>query len=166
MSSDVIRNWDKILHKNVRSKDMDGVGNVVGINDDSISITTQGSQHIYKIPKSHIEGYNGAEVFLDLSTADMSNHDINSKSQALKEETATTAAKSTSEVSTSTPTTAQTQTSPITEKRTGSPTTDLASSRNPVIIDNKSSSPPNEALKTKREAEDKARREAEDKASR
>jgi hypothetical protein len=29
---------------------MDGVGNVVAINDDddSISITTQGSQHIYK----------------------------------------------------------------------------------------------------------------------
>ena len=41
---------------------MDGVGNVVAINDDddSISITTQDSQHIYKIPKSDIEGYNGA----------------------------------------------------------------------------------------------------------
>ena len=103
------RNWDKIVHKNVRSKDMDGVGNVVAINEDSISITTQGSQHIYKIPKSRIEGYNGAEVFLDLSAADMSTYDINSKSQALKEDTTTTAAKSAAEVSTSTPTTAQTQ---------------------------------------------------------
>ena len=167
MSSDVLRNWDKILHKNVRSKDMDGVGNVVAINDDSISITTQGSQHIYKIPKSHIEGYNGAEVFLDLSAADMSTYDIDSKSQALKEETTTTTAKSTSEVSRSTPTAAQTQTTSITEKRTGSPTTtDLASSHTPVIIDNKNSSPPNKALRTKREAEDKARREAEDKARR
>ena len=46
MSADVLRNWDKILHKNVRSKDMDGVGNVVAINEDSISITTQGSTHI------------------------------------------------------------------------------------------------------------------------
>src|SRR5918997_810635 len=153
MSSDVLRNWNKIIHKNVRSKDMDGVGNVVAINEDSISITTQGSQHIYKIPKSHIEGYNGAEVFLDLSAADMSTYDIDSKSQALKEETTTTAAKSAAEVSTSTPTTAQTQTSSITEKITGSPTTDLASSRNAVIIDNKRSSPPNEALRTRREAE-------------
>jgi hypothetical protein len=161
MSSDVLRNWNKIIHKNVRSKDMDGVVNVVAINEDSISITTQGSQHIYKIPKSHIEGYNGAEVFLDLSAADMSTYDIDSKSQALKEETTTTAAKSAAEVSTSTPTTAQTQTSSITEKITGSPTTDLASSRNAVIIDNKRSSPPNEALRTKREAEEKARREAE-----
>jgi hypothetical protein len=49
---------------------MNGVGNVIAINDDdSISITTQGSQHIYKIPKSHIEGYNGDDVFLDLSVA-------------------------------------------------------------------------------------------------
>ncbi len=166
MSSYVLRNWNKIIHKNVRSKDMDGVGNVVAINEDSISITTQGSQHIYKIPKSHIEGYNGAEVFLDLSAADMSTYDIDSKSQALKEETTTTAAKSAAEVSTSTPTTAQTQTSSITEKITGSPTTDLASSRNAVIIDNKRSSPPNEALRTKREAEEKARREAEEKARR
>jgi hypothetical protein len=44
---------------------MDGLGNVVAINADSISITTQGSQHIYKIPKSHVEGYDGSEVFLD-----------------------------------------------------------------------------------------------------
>jgi hypothetical protein len=36
-------NWDKILHKNVRSKDMDGIGNIVAINnDDLISVTTQG----------------------------------------------------------------------------------------------------------------------------
>ena len=67
--------WDKILPKNVRSKDMDGIGNIVAINDDDddlISVTTQGSQHIYKIPKkSHIEGYNGAEVFLGLSANDV-----------------------------------------------------------------------------------------------
>ena len=59
---------------------MDDIGNVVAINDDSISITTQGSRHIYKIPKSHVEGYDEAEVFLDLSAADMSTYDINSKS--------------------------------------------------------------------------------------
>src|SRR5215213_9634501 len=177
MSSDVIRNWDKILHKNVRSKDMDGVGNVIAINDDddSISITTQGSQHIYKIPKSHIEGYNGAEVFLDLTAADMSKYDINSKSQGNTEDTistttSTTAATKSATETLSRPTLPRTQVQTsisITEKRTESPTTDIPSSRPPLIIDNKSSSPSNEALKTKRrEAEDKARREAEDKARR
>ena len=177
MSSDVIRNWDKILHKNVRSKDMDGVGNVIAINDDndSISITTQGSQHIYKIPKSHIEGYNGAEVFLDLTAADMSKYDIDSESQGNTEDTITTTTSTTTATKSATETLSrptlprtQVQTSiSITEKRTESPTTDIPSSRPPLIIDNKSSSPSNEALKTKRrEAEDKARREAEDKARR
>jgi uncharacterized protein (TIGR02271 family) len=111
MSSDVIENWDNILHKNVRSKDMDGVGNVAAINDDdSISIITQGSRHMYKIPKSTIEGYNGAEVFLDLSAAEMANYDINSKSQDNTEEsTITTTAKSATRIS-STTTTTQTQT--------------------------------------------------------
>jgi hypothetical protein len=38
---------------------------------DSIIISTQGAQHQYKIPKSHVEGYNGAEVFLDISFSDI-----------------------------------------------------------------------------------------------
>ena len=71
---------------------MDGVGNVIAMNDDddSISIITQSSQHIYKIPKSHIEGYNGDEVFLDLSAADMSKYDINSNSHPPTEKATTT----------------------------------------------------------------------------
>jgi hypothetical protein len=177
MSSDVIKNWDKILHKNVRSKDMDGVGNVVAINDDdSISITTQGSQHIYKIPKSNIEGYNGAEVLLDLAAAEISKYDINSKSQDNTQDTITTTTTSTTAATKSAtetlsrPTLPRTQvktSTSIIEKRTESPaTTEIASGLTPVIIDNKSSTP-NQASKTKRrEAEDKARREAEDKARR
>ena len=122
---------------------MDGVGNVIAINDDdSISITTQGSQHIYKIPKSHIEGYNGDEVFLDLSAADMSKYDINSNSHPPTEKaTTTTTTKSTAEESSlittsSSPTQVESSTS-ITEKRTESPIKDLPSSRPPVIKDNK-----------------------------
>jgi cytoskeletal protein RodZ len=106
---------------------MDGIGNVAAINDDdSISITTQGSQHMYKIPKSTIEGYNGAEVFLDLSADEMANYDINSKSQDNTEEsTITTTAKSATGVSSIT--TTQTQISTMTEKRPESPITDLVS---------------------------------------
>jgi uncharacterized protein (TIGR02271 family) len=119
MSSDVIENWDNILHKNVRSKDMDGVGNVAAINnDDSISIITQGSRHMYKIPKSTIEGYNGAEVFLHLSAAEMANYDINSKSQDNTEEsTITTTAKSATRISSrTTATQTQTQIPTMTER--------------------------------------------------
>src|SRR6188472_2034392 len=88
MSDPAVIDWDRIIHKNVRSKDMEGAGNVVAIDGDSVIISTQGAQHQYKIPKSHVEGYNGAEVYLDLSVGEMSsfNRDNNNKSQAISKE--------------------------------------------------------------------------------
>ena len=85
MSDPAVIDWDRIIHKNVRSKDMQGAGNVVAIDGDSVIISTQGAQHQYKIPKSHVEGYNGAEVFLDIAVSDMSSfntdNDNNIKAQ-------------------------------------------------------------------------------------
>ncbi|HZA07370.1 MAG TPA: hypothetical protein VE619_06680 [Nitrososphaeraceae archaeon] len=88
MSDPAVIDWDRIIHKNVRSKDMEGAGNVVAIDGDSVIISTQGGQHQYKIPKSHVEGYNGAEVYLDLSVGELSslNTDDNNKSQAINKE--------------------------------------------------------------------------------
>ena len=88
MSDPAVIDWDRIIHKNVRTKDMDGAGNVVAIDGDSVIISTQGGQHQYKIPKSHVEGYNGAEVYLDLSVEELSslNTDNNNKSQATNKE--------------------------------------------------------------------------------
>ncbi|HEY6884433.1 MAG TPA: hypothetical protein VI278_10385 [Nitrososphaeraceae archaeon] len=87
MSNPAVIDWDRIIHKNVRSKDMEGAGNVVAIDGDSVIISTQGAQHQYKIPKSHIEGYNGAEVYLDLSVGDMSSFNTeNNNSQPINKE--------------------------------------------------------------------------------
>ena len=87
MSDPAVIDWDRIIHKNVRSKDMEGAGNVVAIDGDSVIISTQGGQHQYKIPKSHIEGYNGAEVYLDLSVGDMYSFNTeNNNSQASNKE--------------------------------------------------------------------------------
>ena len=66
----VILNWDRIVHKNVRSKDMQDVGNVIAIAGDTITIL-QGTKREYGVPKSHVEGFNGSEVFLDLSFNDI-----------------------------------------------------------------------------------------------
>ena len=89
MSDPAVIDWDRIIHKNVRSKDMQGAGNVVAIDGDSVIISTQGAQHQYKIPKSHVEGYNGAEVYLDLSVDELSSlntDDNNNNSQAINKE--------------------------------------------------------------------------------
>ena len=78
--SSAIKDWDRVVHKNVRSKDMEGIGNIVAVQEDSIIVATEGAQHEYKIPKSHVEGYNGAEVFLDFSVNKMSTYDVIKKS--------------------------------------------------------------------------------------
>jgi hypothetical protein len=93
MSDPAVIDWDRIIHKNVRSKDMQGAGSIVAIDDDSVIISTQGAQHQYKIPKSHVEGYNGAEVFLDISVNEMSSfntdNDNNLKAQTHSKEAGT-----------------------------------------------------------------------------
>ena len=62
--------WDRIVHKNVRSKDMEDVGKVIAILGDAITIL-QGTKRAYQVPKSHVEGFNGSEVFLDLPFNDI-----------------------------------------------------------------------------------------------
>jgi hypothetical protein len=93
MSDPAVIDWDRIIHKNVRSKDLQGAGNIVAIDGDSVIISTQGAQHQYKIPKSRVEGYNGAEVFLDIAVSDMSSfntdNDNNLKAQTHSKEAGT-----------------------------------------------------------------------------
>ena len=40
--SDAVVNWESVVHKNVRSKDGEGAGNVDAIFGDTIVITSQG----------------------------------------------------------------------------------------------------------------------------
>jgi hypothetical protein len=52
---------------------MDDVGNVIAIADGNITIF-QGRKREYLVPKSHVEGFNGSEVFLDLSFNDLESY--------------------------------------------------------------------------------------------
>ena len=45
----VILNWDRIVHKNVRSKDMQDIGTVIAILGDAITIL-QGTKREYQVP--------------------------------------------------------------------------------------------------------------------
>jgi hypothetical protein len=69
--TDAVVNWDSIVHKNVRSKDGEGAGNVDAILGDIIVITSQGERAEYKLPKSQVEGYNGAEVSLKVTLGEL-----------------------------------------------------------------------------------------------
>jgi hypothetical protein len=76
MSEPAVLDWDRIVHKNVRSSDGQDAGNVDAINEDSIVIITEGARKEYKISKSSVEGYNGAEVFLKLTIGELENYRV------------------------------------------------------------------------------------------
>lgn len=62
MSDDAVINWESIIHKNVKPKDGQDAGNVDAIEWDTVVITSEGDRNEYNLPKSQVEGYNGAEV--------------------------------------------------------------------------------------------------------
>ena len=76
MSEPAVLDWDKIVHKNVRSSDGQDAGNVDAIDADSVVIITDGARKEYKIPTSQVDGYNGAEVFLKLTIGELEKYRI------------------------------------------------------------------------------------------
>jgi uncharacterized protein (TIGR02271 family) len=68
-----VENWDRIIHKNVRAADGQGFGKVIAVpnNEDSIIISSQGGSDQYRLDKTAVSGFNGAEVMLDVTSSEM-----------------------------------------------------------------------------------------------
>jgi uncharacterized protein (TIGR02271 family) len=66
---DAVVNWDRIIHKNVRTMDNQGIGKVIAVpnDEDTIIISSQSGGEQYKIPRSFVSGFNGAEVLLNVT---------------------------------------------------------------------------------------------------
>jgi hypothetical protein len=67
-----IVHWDRLIHKNVRSKDMQDMGNVIAIDDQNI--TMMQGRHEFKMPRSCVDDFNGSEVFLNVTEAEAQNY--------------------------------------------------------------------------------------------
>jgi hypothetical protein len=65
----MIQNWDRLVLKGVRSNDNDDRGNVIAIDKDSLFLMT--GRHVFKIPKSFVEGFNGSEVLLNVPSSEV-----------------------------------------------------------------------------------------------
>lgn len=70
MSEPAILHWERVMHKNVRSADRVDVGAIISEDDDTFTIL-KGASSEYKLPKSAVEGFNGAEVFLNINYRDL-----------------------------------------------------------------------------------------------
>jgi hypothetical protein len=67
---EAIQNWDRVVLKGVRSSDNEDMGNIIAIEKDSLFLMT--GRHVFKIPKSFVEGFNGSEVSLSISSTEIS----------------------------------------------------------------------------------------------
>ena len=61
--------WDDLKSKMVKAKGKQ-VGNIVNILDDDFVIQNRRCTK-YRVPKSHVEQYNGYEIFLDFSSKEL-----------------------------------------------------------------------------------------------
>jgi hypothetical protein len=76
MSEPAVLDWDRVVHKNVRSSDGQDAGNVDAVDADSVVIITDGARKEYKIAKSQVDGFNGAEVFLKLRFGELERYRV------------------------------------------------------------------------------------------
>lgn len=66
MSESNIVNWEAIIHKNARTSDRADAGNVIDIEEETITLE-RGPTAEFVIPKSAVEGFNGSEVALSIT---------------------------------------------------------------------------------------------------
>ena len=81
-------NWTELVRdrKGVRTKDNNPCGNIIG-NDEKNIIIEDGAmrQHIYKVPKSSIESYNGAELRLNISYDELETDEVKDDDKGMLE---------------------------------------------------------------------------------
>jgi hypothetical protein len=65
----MIQNWDRLILKGVRSSDNDDMGNIISIDKDSPFLMT--GRHVFKIPKSFVQGFNGSEALLSVPATEV-----------------------------------------------------------------------------------------------
>ena len=67
--------WDAIFKKGVRAKDGKDVGIVVGVSDQNVIIQKGVTKEAF-LPKENIEGFDGNEVFLSVTSEELKKHEI------------------------------------------------------------------------------------------
>jgi hypothetical protein len=75
MSEPAILNWDRVIHKNVRTSDNVAAGSIIAEAGDKVTIM-QGTSREYNVPKEHFTGFNGAEVYLDIPFAQLETYRV------------------------------------------------------------------------------------------
>ena len=75
MAEPVIQHWERVIHKNVRSKDRVDIGNVISESGDTFTVM-QGASREYNIPKSAVEAFDGSELYISLPFSEVLRYNV------------------------------------------------------------------------------------------
>ena len=75
MSEPVIQRWDRVIHKNVRSKDRIDIGNVISEAGDTFTVM-QGASREYNFPKSAVEVFDGSELYISIPFSELQRYRV------------------------------------------------------------------------------------------
>jgi hypothetical protein len=73
--SEAVSDWDRVVHKNVRSSDGADIGTVIQVAGDRVRIML-GTSRQYEVPKSAVEGFDGSEVYLSVPYAQIKQYQV------------------------------------------------------------------------------------------
>jgi hypothetical protein len=75
MSEPVIQRWERVIHKNVRSKDGIDIGNVISESGETFTVM-QGASKEYNIPKSAVEAFDGSELYISIPFSEVLSYKV------------------------------------------------------------------------------------------
>ncbi|HEX2471645.1 MAG TPA: hypothetical protein VHJ59_02730 [Nitrososphaera sp.] len=75
MSEPIIQRWERVIHKNVRSKDRIDIGNVISESGETFTVM-QGASREYNIPKSAVEAFDGSELYISIPFSEVQRYKV------------------------------------------------------------------------------------------
>jgi hypothetical protein len=74
MSNPEIEDWNNLIQKKVKTKDLKDIGNIITVDEEFITIL-EGTQQEYLVPKKYIKEFRETEVVLDLTVKQLSTYE-------------------------------------------------------------------------------------------
>lgn len=73
MTEKAVLNWDRGVHKNVRTGNRADIGTTIQVAGDNVRIM-QGVNRQYEVPKSLVEGFDGSEIHRDIPFSEIARY--------------------------------------------------------------------------------------------
>jgi hypothetical protein len=72
--SNLGKDWNNLIQKNVKTKDLQDIGNIIMVDDEFITIL-EGTRQGYVIPKKYIKELTETEIVLGLTAKELSTYE-------------------------------------------------------------------------------------------